>query len=149
MNIFVTSENPIKCAQYLDDKRVVKMVLETAQILSNALLLNGQKAPYKLTHKGNKLIEWAAATKDNYFWLLTHFCALCDEYSLRYNRKHKCEQYVDVFCEGLASIKSGELQPWVNYSYYKEMDDIFLAYQKTLADKWENDKRTPTWFGEP
>lgn len=37
MNIFVVDEDPAICAEYLDDKRVVKMVLETAQMLSTAL----------------------------------------------------------------------------------------------------------------
>ena len=39
MNIFFTSDCPVKCAVYLDDKRVIKMATETAQMLSTALTL--------------------------------------------------------------------------------------------------------------
>lgn len=37
MNIFATSNCPKECAAFLDDKRVVKMCLETSQMLSTAL----------------------------------------------------------------------------------------------------------------
>ena len=36
MNIFHLDKNPIKCALYHCDKHVVKMILETAQMLSTA-----------------------------------------------------------------------------------------------------------------
>ena len=50
MNIFILDEDPSVAAQYHCDKHVVKMVLETAQMLSAALINNGIEAPYKLTH---------------------------------------------------------------------------------------------------
>ena len=34
MNIFVTSPDPVQCAQVLPDKHIVKMPLETSQMLS-------------------------------------------------------------------------------------------------------------------
>lgn len=37
MNIFATDISPVACAKALNDKRVVKMVLETAQMLSTAV----------------------------------------------------------------------------------------------------------------
>ena len=37
MNIFILDYNPTNCARMHADKHVVKMVLETAQILSTAL----------------------------------------------------------------------------------------------------------------
>ena len=36
MNIFHLDKNPIKCAEYHCDKHVVKMILETSQMLSTA-----------------------------------------------------------------------------------------------------------------
>ena len=37
MNIFALDPCPVKSAQYLDDKRVIKMILESAQLISTAI----------------------------------------------------------------------------------------------------------------
>ena len=43
MNIFVTSPDPAECAAVLADAHVIKMAVETAQILSSALHRMGAK----------------------------------------------------------------------------------------------------------
>lgn len=48
MNIFVLSKDPEECAKYHCDKHVVKMTLETAQILSGALHRYINDVPYIL-----------------------------------------------------------------------------------------------------
>jgi hypothetical protein len=48
MNIFVTSDCPKLSAQALDNKRVVKMVLETAQLLSTAIFINNNDIKYDI-----------------------------------------------------------------------------------------------------
>ena len=63
MNIFVTSNCPILSAQALDNKRVVKMVLETAQVLSTAIFINSgitYDGIYKPTHLKHSCTIWAA-----------------------------------------------------------------------------------------
>ena len=57
MNIFYLSESPKQCAEWAVDKHVVKMILETAQLLSTAHrvldgtmsvnVVNGRKKHYK------------------------------------------------------------------------------------------------------
>jgi hypothetical protein len=37
MNIHVTSPNPELCARYLDNARLIKMALETAQLMCTAV----------------------------------------------------------------------------------------------------------------
>ena len=74
-------------AQALDSKRVVKMVLETAQLLSTAIFINSAVTYdnlYKPTHIKHPCTIWAAANIENWDWLFRHFIALCEEYSLRY-----------------------------------------------------------------
>jgi hypothetical protein len=48
------------------------MVLETAQLLSAALHLNGVGAPYKLTHRNHPCTTWVAESKANFDWLVTY-----------------------------------------------------------------------------
>jgi hypothetical protein len=59
MNIFLLDSNIKKCAQYHCDKHVVKMILESAQILSTVLRLNGVDQGYKTTHANHPCTLWA------------------------------------------------------------------------------------------
>lgn len=92
MNIFYLSHNPIEAAEYHNDKHVVKMVLESAQLLSTAhRILDGDAAPdilYRATHKNHPSAVWVRQSINNYQWLYDLFCALCDEYTYRYTKVH-------------------------------------------------------------
>jgi hypothetical protein len=115
MNIFVTDECPIKSAQNLDDKRVIKMILESAQMLSVAMhVWCAPNPPYKMTHKNHPCTVWARTTQANYQWLLDHFKALLSEYTSRYGKKHKCQQYVNTFQDAIIYIPAGERTPFAN-----------------------------------
>jgi hypothetical protein len=77
MNIFATYSNAHDSAFALDDKRAIKMILESAQLMSTAIHLCGGKAPYKATHPNHPVSIWARQTNTNYWWLLEHYQALC------------------------------------------------------------------------
>ena len=154
MNIFVTDENPIKAAQNLDDKRVVKMVLESAQMLCTALHENGAShlAQYKPTHKNHPANVWARETRMNYGWLLMHFMALCKEYTHRTGKTHKSESLFTNLWLGAQHIPDGELTPFANCAAhsgknisYKHVSDIHSAYRQYLVDRWATDTLIPKW----
>lgn len=152
MNIFVTSNCPIKCAKNLDDKRVIKMVLETAQMLCTALNLQGQQTPYKSTHANHPANIWARETKSNWVWLWDHGIALCSEYTSRYGKTHKCEKVIKDLFKLKDSIPEGPITPFANCAAnksigvnYKHIKDTLIAYQLYLKDRWRTDKRPPTW----
>lgn len=147
MNIFVTSECPAASAQYLDDKRVIKMILESAQILSTVIHQRGGVGPYKPTHQNHPCTVWAGENQGNYLWLYAHFVSLCNQYYIRYMSIHKCSQYSRLFRESIELLPEGELTEFVNCTTYKEMP-TFEAYEKYLEDKWAIDKRKPTWYRE-
>jgi hypothetical protein len=95
MNIFALDVDPIYAAMYQCDKHVVKMTLETAQLLSSAHHIHAtpdHPAPdgiYATTHANHPSTLWTAKTSGNYMWLFTHFAALADEYTHRYGKTHK------------------------------------------------------------
>lgn len=156
MNIFATSPSPVESARYLDDKRVIKMVLESAQMLSTAINMHGGSGGYKSTHVNHPANVWARTTRANYEWLLAHFVALCDEYTLRYGRVHKCAAMVDFFSRSAVLIPSGGLTPFANCAAnsglglsYKGTADTHEAYRLYLTDRFRSDKRTPTWHRKP
>lgn len=113
MNIFFVHTNPIIAAQSLVDKHVVKMILESAQLLSTAhRVLDGveyvgksetgrnvkrwtlpdgrETVMYAATHINHPSAVWCRQSIENYNWLVEHFFALCMEYNVRYGKTHKC-----------------------------------------------------------
>ena len=102
MNIFYLSNDPETCARLHCDKHVVKMILETAQLLSNAHhMLDGDQVInpiYKLTHKNHPSAIWTRASVSHYNWLWMLLAELCKEYTYRYGKVHKVQR------EGLLEI---------------------------------------------
>ena len=96
MNIFVVDNNPRRAARMLCDKHVVKMCVETAQLLCTAYP-KGQ-APYRQTHMQHPCAVWCRASRQNYAWLIQHGKALCKEYTYRYHKTHKSEAVIE-WCE--------------------------------------------------
>lgn len=94
MNIFYLYHNTKKCAQAHVDKHVVKMILETCQLLCTAIWLSGGEAPYKATHKNHPSAIWARANKSNWNWLKSLGLELCAEYTYRYGKTHKSEKII-------------------------------------------------------
>ena len=113
MNIFILSKDPVEAAQLQCDKHVVKMIVESAQMLSTAhRMLDGyqEKRPsksgkrminywvypepeleaylYSAVHHGHPCTVWTMQTNANYEWHYKHFIALCDEYTYRYGKVH-------------------------------------------------------------
>lgn len=95
MNIFFLHSNVYECARAHCDKHVVKMILETAQLLSTAHhVLDGDQAMegiYKSTHANHPCAIWVRESDMNYHWAFALLGALCREYTHRYGKRHKVE----------------------------------------------------------
>jgi hypothetical protein len=110
MNIFYLDKDPRVAAEYHCDKHVVKMILESAQLLSGAhRILDGQKIEkkwvlndsrenilYGVSHINHPSAIWTRSNIDHYRYLYELFVFLIDEYKYRYNNKtHKCETLLE------------------------------------------------------
>ena len=95
MNIFVLDRDPKIAATMLCDKHVVKMIVETAQMLCTAASKLGHDVPYKPTHAKHPCTLWVGESKSNWNWLLDHGLEMCSEYTLRYNRTHKTQAVIE------------------------------------------------------
>lgn len=94
MNIFYLHKSPELSAQAMHNKHIVKMILESAQMLCTAHHeLDGEKvcsnSLYKSTHKNHPSAKWVRESKQNYSWLYQHMLALGFEYTKRYGKLHK------------------------------------------------------------
>jgi len=112
MNIFCLSSNPKEAAQMMCDKHVVKMIIESCQMLSAVLDRNykdeyksGELTPsqqfglpqYPKAHMKHPCTMWSYESKENYLWLLKHLEALCLEYTRRYGKTHKLSGTIMVY----------------------------------------------------
>ena len=95
MNIFAVHPHPAVAARMLVDKHVVRMPLETAQIVSTALRetdadwATEYECLYKSTHENHPVVQWAGRSQANFAWTLRHGLALGREYRRRYESEHK------------------------------------------------------------
>lgn len=92
MNIFVLHIDPQKAAEYHMDVHVIKMILESAQMLSTVARryeVPSSTQGYRSTHKNHPCTVWAAASFQNWLWLYELWLCLCREYEYRYNKVHK------------------------------------------------------------
>jgi hypothetical protein len=92
MNIFYLHHVPQVAAIYHCDKHVVKMIIETAQLLSTAHHEHGSHATYKPTHKNHPSAIWARESAYHYMWLFNLLEECCKEYTHRSDKVHKVER---------------------------------------------------------
>ena len=183
MNIFYLDHDPVQAARWMVDKHVVKMIVESAQLLSTAhRLLDGmekvqdkyvegslparyrkvkrwilpdqrEQIMYQATHVNHPSAIWCRSSIENYNWLSDHMYALLDEYTYRYEKRHKCyelayylqsppknlEQYV---WSAMPSCMAPEYiiseDPCTNYKNYYKMG-------KSKLHKWKN-RQPPEWI---
>ena len=137
MNIFILNEDPVIAAREQCDKHVVKMIVESAQMLSTAhRMLDGdfgkrksvsgktmsaywelddsrENKLYKAVHMAHPCTVWTMESSANYIWHVRHFEALCDEYTYRYGKVHATDTKLrDALCRLPDNIPLGDLTPF-------------------------------------
>ena len=90
MNIFYLDKDPVKAAQVQYNKHVVKMILESAQMLCTAhhVYGNPDDMPYKQAHLNHPSTIWVRENSLHYDWLYAHMIALGLQYTYRYGKVH-------------------------------------------------------------
>lgn len=136
MNIFVLHENPHVSATYMCDKHVVKMILESCQLLSTShRVLDGTKFVttknnrkyttykindtfldkflYKSTMVNHPCSIWCRETDSNYIWLASHTMSLLEEYTNRYGKHHASSSLAGWLFENTPqNINKGDVTPF-------------------------------------
>jgi hypothetical protein len=155
MNIFALDSDPVRAAEYMCDKHVVKMALETAQLLCTALAQHGaEELPYKPTHRNHPCTIWAAESRANFLWLAEHGDAICREYSKRYGgREHKSRAVIVRAAEQSAKIPERSLTRFAQAmpDQYKNADPVAAYRAYYIGDKarfasWRAPAVVPDWW---
>ena len=155
MNIFILDTDVKKCARFHCDQHVVKMILESVQILCTTLNKRGIATPYKSTHQKHPCVLWAGQSYDNFVWLTELARALNSEYKYRYRRSadHKSMDVLERIA-GYGFENQG-LTPFAQAmpENYKVAGDAVKAYRQFyLGEKmafatWTR-RRMPLWVKE-
>ncbi len=146
MNIFILDENPIIAARYMDDVRVPKMVVETAQMMASSLRRHGatdeqmpltQKGtPYKGGYHNHPCTVWAGDSLNNFLWLYQHGVALGEQYYKRFGKQHACTKPIMYMGSMAHMITNTGLTPFAQAmpDEYKN-DDAVVAYRNYYKSK--------------
>lgn len=158
MNIFFLHRSARRCAKMHVNKHVVKMILETTQLLCSAhyFFPNPHYTPcYKLTHKNHPCAIWTRESLENYKWLVRLGLALCKEYTFRYGREHKCESYLKELKRRCPSLPSkGFTEPVqampVEYKHKSSVQAYreYYIFDKTHMLTWKGkvgSRNPPKW----
>lgn len=153
MNIFFLHIIPLICAQMHVDKHVVKMILETTQLLCSAHHMTNSKYKccYKLTHKNHPCAVWTRKSENNYIWLCELGIELCKEYTYRYGKQHKCQEYILELSKNIPTFPklgfttpslampeiyhSSDFTESYRHYYFFEKQDLF-SWKKRGAPEW-------------
>ena len=160
MNIFAIENNKagdidwIKSAQSQDNYRVVKMILESCQILSTVLNEQGIKAPYRSFNPKHPSCLWAAESSDNFKNLVIHCAAMIEEYEDRFNKIHKCKavlnNIINLFdASKFITDKPTPLKMAMPNNF--RSDNIVESYRRFYASKPNiryPKEKISTWFVE-
>jgi hypothetical protein len=170
MNIFYLDKDPRVCAEMHNDKHVIKMILESAQLLSTAhRVLDGTESIvksktnrnvkrwilpderdtilYSATHMNHPSAIWCRQSKNNYVWLFDLFCSLIHEYWYRYGKTHKCASMIDALANipnNLADIEFTQPTPAMPKEVIIKGDSI-ASYRNYYIN---NKQHLASWSGK-
>jgi len=156
MNIFVLDDDIEQCAEYHCDQHVVKMILESVQMLCSALNKKGFTTPYRSTHINHPCVLWVEQSYENFTWLKHLAIALNNEYRFRFD-KGSDHKSISVLTE--ISVYEYENSGLTEFAQampeeYKVPGDPIAAYrqfylgEKMSFAKWTK-RSIPAWACKP
>lgn len=163
MNIFVLDYDPLTAAEYMCDKHIPKMIVETFQMMGSALRRHGaQDHQMPLTQAGKPLkggyhnhpcTVWAGDTQANYYWLGLHGLNLCNEFTLRFKKRHVCHSKLDHIMDMYDMVPNGKMTPFAQAmpDEYKDSSAVtayrnYYLNEKRYFAKWEKGRSAPDWW---
>ena len=158
MNIFVLDYNPQIAAEMHCDKHVVKMILESAQMLCTIANHLCYDSPYKSTHLNHPCTIWARESRQNYMWLMQLFEFLHDEWQYRFNHTDNHLSYYKLqnvdFDAILNALPDAGLTPFAQAmpDEYRDVDAVIAYRTYYINDKADllnyTKRKEPQWLSQ-
>jgi hypothetical protein len=173
MNLFAVDSHPVKAAQALPDKHVVKMCIENAQMLAVAVgPLHGYGWGHirkkdgsfysERAHFNHPSTKWVRVCHANTAWTIVHGLALCHEYTQRYGKIH-ASVIAHLDASRLFKTHAGSLSMWKEADEFARAMPDYLKYDETINSveayreyvikhkpwaSWKTQSRKPEWWNE-
>jgi hypothetical protein len=157
MDIFYLDHSPVLAAQYHCDKHVVKMILESVQIISTVASFYGIYSPYKPTHSKHPCVVWASYRWEHVQWLFFLVAELNKEYKYRFNsidhrsytilsEHHLMDDLVKVMPVNCNFTYPPQCMP----EEYRQQDTVqayrdYYSFEKSHLHKWTK-REEPEWL---
>lgn len=152
MNIFVLDRDPSIAAMFHNNRHIVKMPLESTQMLCTVLNNSGISTPYKSAHAKHPCTIWAGASRENFEWLCDLGLYLCEEYSFRYKKTHKCASVIEFCLSNKNVVINKPMTPFALAmpDEYKDVDAVkayrnYYVFAKSHLAEWKLRER-PDWY---
>lgn len=149
MNLFLPEKTVNDSVRALDDRRLIKQILECKTIIDVAI------ENKKLLHEKPKYIGYAKHPVVDYYkdydcYVAMYGIKACYEYSFRFNKKHKLQEYFfkhgimylfprmipkPFYCEGSKDSPNA----------IRTTENTVELFRQKLCKKWDNDKYPPKW----
>jgi hypothetical protein len=151
MNIFILDYDFNNCCKYMVDKHIIKMQLESAQLLSTAVRISGIDKGYQITHKNHPCSIWVRSSLSNWLWLKELSIHMYYEYMYRFGKKeHKSHRV--IMSLPTPNLYNFGLTPFVLVmpNYCKTNNPIisyrqYYINEKQHIAKWTN-RDCPYWW---
>lgn len=142
MNLFILDKNLVKAASMLCDKHVIKILIESCQMLYTAhhVFKTKKIIPYRKAYVNYPVTKWVRESLSNYNWTCLYALTLAREYSLRYNKLHKSYKVVcwcilnqpDIKDIGLMPFALAMPEKYKKHNSIKAYRDYYLNEKKSL-----------------
>jgi len=176
MNIFYLNKNPEECAKMHCDKHVVKMILESAQMLCTThrhldqfyvedndnftftkvgIMKDDSDAVYKTAYLNHPSTIWVRQSDEHYNYLYRLFVALCDEYTYRYGKVHLTDKKLRKLLSNLPEriSKNGFKEPpqcmpdeYKNENTIQAYQNYYMGAKKSFM--FYTKREVPNWLSE-
>ncbi len=157
MNIFRLDDDAYSSAKMHCNKHVPKMACEQTQILHTTLRFYNFSAPwlYKSFNPKHPSCLWSISSRSNFLWIVEHGLALCEEYTHRYKKVHKCRDLILLAKENCIHVPdNGNTKQYLAMPDQYHTDDPVHSYRlyysgsKYKFAKWEPKQKNPNWWDD-
>lgn len=154
MNIFYLDHDVSRVAYDLCDKHIVKMIVESAQMLSSVKRMYDGDKNFQLgaddahlyqmlgkAHIKHPSTQWTMLNTSTYQWHVSLFAAMLTEYERRYARQHSAHTMLDLFEEVPKRLATGQF-----VDPYPAMKPEYLKLSLSVADRYRTFYCGEKWF---
>lgn len=152
MNVFMPCNSIEESVRALDDKRLIKQILECKQIIvASARVAKGEE---KVGYANHPVVKHYREDDFGTAFLLNYGKAACEEYNERFGKPHESDVFFSWWQVVFFTMLYKDIPRLIYAEGSKNSPDciretdnekVFELFKQKLIKKWDNDKYPPKW----